>query len=356
MENIRSVIKKAARNLRNNISVPDFWGFVRKLENANRNNPRMGYGKKPAQENVRFGQAPYLNFPASDIAEIIEGGRHAQVDSTIIVYFFGLMGVDGPMPLEFTNYVFRRSHNYFDNTWRRFLDIIHHRFLSFYYRAYAANQQAISFDRKDDDVFSNIIKSLSGLPPNIMTLRDQIERISLNSAQHFSFAVKNRWGLEDVLRRTFKFNIEVREFIPASCDIPAYCYAILGVQNSQIGVNLQIGRTYMSITGKFEIRIGPLSFDEYHEFMAGQSGFTLLTNTVALFLDRPLDYVVVFSVLSQTIPLAQLGFDLEEIRWESPQLGYNCWIGNPDEDEVTLTIAAGRLKQREHKGAKAWQN
>ncbi|MDR3201173.1 MAG: type VI secretion system baseplate subunit TssG, partial [Spirochaetales bacterium] len=120
MENIRNTVRKASVKLRNGIHAPDFWGFVRKLENANGDKPRLGHAKNPSEENVRFGQTPFLNFPPTDIAEIIEGGRRVGVDATIIVYFFGLLGVNGPMPLEFTNYIFRRSHNYFDNTWRRF--------------------------------------------------------------------------------------------------------------------------------------------------------------------------------------------------------------------------------------------
>ncbi len=349
MENIRNTIKKTSQRLRNGIGAPDFWGFVRMLENADPGKPRLGYGKNPKEENVRFGQTPYLHFPPTDIAEIIEGGRQAGVDATIIVYFFGLLGVNGPMPLEFTNYVFRRSHSYFDNTWRRFLDIIHHRFLSFYYRAFSANQQAISFDRKDEDHLSDSIRSLVGLPLG-QGFAEYQDRIALNTAQHFSLQGRNRWGLEDLLRRTFRFNPEVREFIPASRDIPPENYAILGrEQTSRLGVNLQIGRTCMSVTGKFEIHIGPLAFTNYLQFMSGRNGFALLRKLVNLFLDRPLDYSVVFTVLSETIPLAQLGFDLEKARWDSPQLGYTCWIGNPEEQVVTLTIAAARLDRRKHK-------
>jgi type VI secretion system protein ImpH len=347
MENVRNSVRKTSQKLKSGMGAPDFWGLVRKIENANSGSPRLGHGKSPGEENLRFGQAPFLNFPAADIAEIIEGGKRAGVDATIIVYFFGLLGVNGPMPLEFTNYVFRRSHNYSDNTWRRFLDIIHHRFLSLYYRAYAAHQQAISFDRNNDDPITGIVKSLAGLPPGHT---ERQERVVLNSAQHFSFAVKNRWGLEDLLRRTFTFNLEVQEFVPVSYDIPPDNYAILGnAQSSTLGVNLQIGRTYMSITGNFEIHIGPISFEEYMEFMSGQNGFDLLTDAVNLYLDRPLDYSVVFSVVRNTIPLAQLGFDLEEGRWDPPQLGYTSWIGNPDERVVKLTIAAARLNRSRHK-------
>ena len=358
MENPGRSVKKAAQRLRSGTGAPDFWAFVRALENANLSGPRFGKGKNPREENVRFGQAPFLIFPPTDIAEIIEGGRAAGVDATIILYFFGLLGVNGPMPLEFTNYVFRRSHSYFDNTWRRFLDIIHHRFITLFYRSYAANQQAMSFDRSDDDPLSLIIKSLSGFMPAgnaignlqhysagspLLLPVDRQERLILKSAHHLSFLARNRGSLEDLLRRLFNFNLEVRDFIPSSYDISLESYAILGEKNTTLGLNLQIGRTYMSITGKFEIHIGPLSFEEYRKFMSGSNGVRLLNEAVALYLDRPLDYSVVFSVWLSTIPLAQLGFDPVGERWDAPQLGYTCWIGDSDEELLILNISAGRF-------------
>jgi len=316
------------------------------LEKANSGKPRLGKAKSPEDENVRFGQTPFLNFPTTDIAEILEGGRISGVDATVILYFFGLLGVNGPMPLEFTSYVFRRSHNHFDNTWRRFLDIIHHRFTTLFYRAFSSGQQAISSDRPDDDPLSYIIKSLAGFPAGgAASARNRLERLILKSALQFSFLAKNRPGLEDMLRRLFKFPIEIRDYVPSSRDIPADSRVVLGKKNSTLGLDVQIGRTYTSITGKFEIRIGPVSFEEYRSFISGRGGARLLIEAVSLYLDRPLDYSMFFIVRWETIPLAQLGFDLEQARWDAPRLGYTCWIGNPEEKLTMLSINAARFKR-----------
>jgi predicted component of type VI protein secretion system len=110
-------------------------------------------------------------------------------------------------------------------------------------------------------------------------------------------------------------------------------------------LNLQIGRIYTSITEKFEIHIGPLSFEEYRSFIFERGGAHLLVEAVNLYLNRPLDYSMVFAVRWDTIPLAQLGFDLKHARWDAPQLGYTCWIGNPEEQLAALAITAARLKR-----------
>jgi type VI secretion system protein ImpH len=354
MENIRRLIKTASVSLKNKTAAPDFWAFIRTLEASNPDLPRLGKGKRPADENIRFGQTPYLHFTATEIAEIVEGGRQAGVDATVIVYFFGLLGIHGPMPLEFTGYVFRRSYSHYDNSWRRFLDIINHRFLTLFYRAYSAYQQCMSFDRADDDPIGGIIKALAGLPPVKETENGSFTRrselIALSSAQHFSFHLKNRYGLLDLLRSMFNYKIELLEFVPGCYDIPAYRWAVLGnKKTSLLGKNLQIGRSVMSITGNFKIRIGPVSFDQYNDFMTGRSGFNLLTEAVNLYLDKPQAYGILFIITGYTIPLAQLGFDLEKETYEAARLGYTCWIGSPEEDEITLLIDASRLVWNERK-------
>ncbi|MDR3334943.1 MAG: type VI secretion system baseplate subunit TssG [Treponema sp.] len=343
MEDLRKLVTKVSRALRQRKYAPDFWGLVRKLEGASQ--PRFGYAKYPGEENVRFGQLPYLNFPSTDIAEILEG--QGGLDATILTYFFGLLGVNGPMPLEFTSYIFQRSHNQYDHTWRRFLDIIHHRMLMLFYRAFAMNQQSISFDRPTDDPITDMVKSLTGLPPDLVLDKKQ-EAVSLSYAHHFGFMIKNRSNLEDMLRRLFKMELEVRDFITAAYDIPVDSYAVLGKpETTVLGVNLQIGRTFFSTTLKFEIWIGPIDFDTYQVLMSGLTGFNLLTRTVNHYLDRPLEYNLGFKLLSNTIPKARLGFDWTESGSDATQLGYSCWIGRPQ--AVILVIDASRLNRQRHR-------
>jgi type VI secretion system protein ImpH len=353
MEDIKKLIQNIADNLRAGKSAPDFWGLVRKLDKSRRDLPRIGYAKRPVEENVRFGQIPSLRFPPSDIAEIHEGA--GGVDALIMIYFFGLLGANGPMPHDFTSYIFQRSHNYNDNTWRRFLDILHHRMLTLYYRAFAMNQQAISFDFPADDAITDIIKSLTGLPPDA-EINEKIANIPLTHASNFGFMVKNEAGLEDILYRIFKIDLEVKSFIPALYDMPPESYAIVGnPQTALLGRNIQIGRQYVSATHKFEIRIGPIHFDVYKNLMPGTEGFELLTNTINLYLDRPLEYDLIFKFKSATIPKLQLGSMI--IR-----LGYCTWIGSFVTDEVVLTIKASRLCRMRHSesyknaGGTKWQN
>lgn len=342
MEDLRKLIRSWSKNLRQGISAPDFWGLVRKLEKNNPSKPRLGYAKHPGDENVRFGQTPHLYFPPSDIAEIIEG-KKVGLEAVVFTYFLGLLGVNGPMPLEFTNYVYQRSRNYYDHTWRRFLDIIHHRMHGLYYRAFAQNEQSISFDRPEDDPVRDMIKSLTGLPVE-MGFNPVLETIALSYGANFSFMARNRNGLEDILRRMLKTRVRVRDFIVASYDLDAEDYAVLGnPKTAFLGVNIQIGRRCLSATRQFEIEIGPIGFDTYQILMTPSSGFEILWQTVSLYLDRPLDYVVVIQ-LARGVPPARLGFDWTQVNADAAQVGYTCWLGNPDR-ALELRINASRFNR-----------
>jgi type VI secretion system protein ImpH len=345
MEDIRRLTKAWSQSLRRGLAAPDFWGFVRLLEQNNPSKPRLGYAKHPSEENVRFGQTPHLYFPPSDIAEIIEGKR-AGVDALIFTYFLGLLGINGPMPLEFTHYVYQRSYSHYDQTWRRFLDIIHHRMHVLYYRAFAQNEQSISFDRPGDDPVRDIIQSFTGLPPQI-NFEDAVENIALSFGENFSFMARNRSGLEDMLRRILKTTVTVRDFIAASYDLEPKDYAILGNrETATLGVNVQIGRKCLCVTRRFEIEFGPIDFDAYQVLMTPGSGFELLLRAVNLYLDRPLDFVFVVH-LERGVPPARLGFDWTQINADAAQVGYTCWLGSP-EREMVLRIEASRFNRMKY--------
>jgi type VI secretion system ImpH/TssG family protein len=212
------------------------------------------------------------------------------------------------MPLDFTHYVFRRSNNQFDHTWRRFLDILHHRFLSLFYRAFARSEQAVSFDRENDDPVTDIFKSLAGLPPDQVFKDRRRGWRFLGYPHQFGMKIKTRAVLEDILRRSFRMDVAVRDLVMASYDIPPENRAVLGSRDTAtLGVNLQIGRSYYSAREKFEIRIGPVDYGICRLLLPGESGFALLAEIVNLYLARPLDYDLVFTINGDSIPRPALG-------------------------------------------------
>ena len=357
MEDVGKLVRQASRRLRTGTGAPDFFELVRRIGHGRPDLPRLGKAVRPTQENVRFGQTPYLHFPPTEVAEIRPGNGSAE--ALIMTYFFGLLGVNGPMPLEFTDYVFQRSHNYYDQTWRRFLDIINHRFLTLFYRAWAENEQAVSFDRADDDKITDIIRALAGTPSDMLPANRIFPYLTANYASHFGRCIKNHSSLQEILRNVMKVDLKVRDFVVSSYNIPKNVRCRLGNrETSVLGKNIQLGRSYMSATREFEIEVGPVVFAESNKWMPGTKGFELINRIVTAYLDRPLEYSLTFIVIGKTVPQVVFGKEDKGVR-----LGQGFFLGHPKDDEnIKITIGASRIFAKHHKASfqqqekNIWQN
>ena len=334
MEPARKISRFYAKQLRSGKQDPDFFEFIRRLEQIS---GRHTIGRSSAfqQEPVRFGQMPYLHFPQTSIAEISERER-----LLIFVYFMGLTGCNGPLPLEFTNYAFQRSHNYYDFTVRRFHDIINHRFIGLFYRAWKAGEQAVELDLDGGGLITDILRFLSGdscrgseLPPHMDAYWCGI----------FGNRVKSRAGLEELLNGYFKLPIRIIDQVVFCADIPERCRCLLGKRSTAVlGQTLQLGSRFYSRTRKFIVEIGPVSFEACRFVLPGSQEFNDFTMIVCRYLDRPLEYDLKFILESGTVPHPKLD--------GHRQLGRDLWLpGSHPGKYVVLVIGASRLMEKKKK-------
>ena len=139
----------------------DFFQAVRLLENQRPDRPRVGKSQHSHEDPARFGQEPTLAFPASTLNPF-RSLRQAS-PARMVVNFMGLFGPHGPLPMHLTEYARERLLHDKDASFSRFLDIFHHRMISLFYRAWAANQQAVSYDRPEEDRYGNYVGSFVGV-------------------------------------------------------------------------------------------------------------------------------------------------------------------------------------------------
>jgi len=138
----------------------DFFALVRAIEATNRELPRVGTSIKPSDDPVRFCQEPFLAFPASTVAKVAPDALHNV--NRVYVNFMGLFGPNGPMPLHVTEYARERMLHFNDHTLARFADMFHHRAVSLFYRAWAVNQQTVSFEHVGYDRIAEYVASMIG--------------------------------------------------------------------------------------------------------------------------------------------------------------------------------------------------
>lgn len=310
----------------------DFLELVRRVEFAS-GERMVGKSAGRRTEPIRFGQVPHLNYASTAVAELVEREK-----LHVLVNFFGLWGPNGPMPLETSAYVYNRSHNCYDQTLRRFADIIHHRFIGLYYRAWKANELAVGLDKGPRGLVARICDALAGkscqgtsLPPFTA---------SAFGAQ-FGTAVKSRDGLGFILSRMLGVPLRIVEKVLSVSDIPEDCRGRLGRPGvSELGRSVQLGSRFRTCTRKFVLNVGVIDFASATQLFPGMKGGTELVDVVQSYLDRPLEWDLRLELRTDSLPPPQLG--------QSCQLGRSIWLGRPKGETTEVVIGMSRLAETQH--------
>ena len=115
----------------------------------------FGHSGRPDREPARLGQHVRLSFCRQDVVEFREAGDKAP--ARVTVANLGLLGPEGPMPLHLTRWVLDRlsqrwftgadAHQTSDTTFVDFVNILQHRMIALYYRAWADAHPAVQVER-----------------------------------------------------------------------------------------------------------------------------------------------------------------------------------------------------------------
>lgn len=310
----------------------DFLEFVRRIEFAS-GERMVGKSAGRLTEPVRFGEVPHLNYASTAIAEIVEREK-----LHVLVNFFGLWGPNGPMPLAASEYVHNRSHNCYDQTLRRFADIIHHRFIGLYYRAWKANELAIGFDKGNDGLIARLCNALAGDSCRGTSLP---EFAAAAYGAQFGLAVKSVDGLKFILSHAFNLAFEIDAKVESEADIPEDSRSCLGKAGvSELGRSVQLGSRFRTRTRKFVLRVDDLDYAVAAPLFPGNVGGRRLVDLVQSYLDRPLEWDLRLGLKTATLPAPVLT--------GKRQLGRSLWLGRCAGERTHVVLGMSRLAEARH--------
>lgn len=297
---------------------------LRVIEAHYSDHPRLGESRRPHQDPVRLGQEAELAFPPSTIADFKpgEGGQPDRLTNR----FFGLFGPHGPLPLHMTEYVRDRRRNHRDRTLQAFGDMLIHRMMTLFYRAWASGQPAPSFDR-DDDTLTAKVAAVTGLAGEAFQGRDVLPDLSqLGYASHLAQGPRNAEGLMSVLSTYFKVPVEVEEFVGSWLTLEPDDQWQLG-RPTRLGQGTSIGNRVWSRSSKFRIRIGPLDQPDFERLLPGGASQARMKALVRSYAGDTLDWDVHLVLKGDQVPRAALGVNMP--------LGHLSWIGSRrDPDDI----------------------
>ncbi len=311
----------------------DFYQTLRKLECLYETKPRWGHARRPVDEPVRLGQDPDLSFAPAPLSSF-EPGRDG-APPRLQVRLFGLLGPNGPLPIHITEYARERLRHAGDPTLCRFLDLLNHRFLALFYRAWAQAQPHVNRDRPKDDRFAVYIGSFLGLSSPAFRERDAVP--DLAKLFHVGTLVRqtrNAEGLRAIVQHFFGVPVQLEEFVGHWMDLGEAERTYLAREGARVGAGAVLGRRVWDRQYKFRIHLGPLTLEQYESFLPGGALLPKLVDWVRLYLNFELDWDVRLRLKKDDVPSMTLG--------RGRRLGWTTWLGRrqADVDAADLCLNA----------------
>jgi len=309
----------------------NFFQAVAMVENIAGRRGRVGH-QNAATENLRFGADPNLGMPLGGVAsaELDPETRKLMVRTPLL----GLYGPTSPLPCFFTEEIMWAEED--EKGAQAFLDIFHHRAISFLYRAAWKYRLGHSFRENEPNDLVNCALALVGLlTPGLL------EQTKLGSHRMLRYAglllqrPRSARGLAGLLSDYFHVPVDVEEGVDRWVLIPEDQRACLGRGCCTLGEDASIGSQVKDVSSKIGVALGPMGFAEYMEFLPGGARFPELDRLTTLYLEDPIEFSVELRLEPRDLPELRLGQDL-------PLLGFTTWLPGETETVQTVTFDPSR--------------
>lgn len=336
----------------------------------------VGCGIDPSKEVLRFSGHASLAFPPQEVLEAAfdperPGAREAErLPINVTVSSLGLFGPDGVLPLYYTALIRERTLRG-DFTLRDFLDLINHRYVSFYYRAWAIHHPEVIFERERCtstrlDPLSLYLQALCGDAPPAPGFGCSATELPLQYASLFAQGPRSASALQGLLLDYFepilaealpargsvrdltsdipvptryRRLIEIEQLLPQYLPLSATEQTLLGEHNQTLGESLVLGDVVCVENAKFRIRIGPLSYAQYKEFLppsekARGLAFCKLVRLTRSFVGPEFDFDIELRLQHEEFH----GFELGDSSLGGAWLGISTYLINQPPDEVAEAV------------------
>jgi type VI secretion system protein ImpH len=308
----------------------------------------------PHPEAARFKAQLTLNFPASAVHDLTPPAAPGKLP-VMTVTFLGLFGPSGVLPRHYTEQLLRQERDAKGpekRALRDWLDLFNHRFVYLFQRAWQKYRFYLAQDHRapdpdDPDGFTRALLSYVGL--GTPWLRDRLRVTTpgpadeparelgrvhdlglLRFAGLFAQRHRNAWGLRALLAGYFGLPVEVRQYQGQWLPLEEASQSRLGADdgNCLLGENVVAGDRVWDVQGKVRLRIGPLRYAQFLDYLPDRSpvperkAFFLLSHAARLYLGAEFDFDVQLVLRAADVPDCRLTDDDAT----GPRLGWNCWL------------------------------
>lgn len=298
-----------------------FFQLVQQLVRLREGAIAPGGGGPPRHETIRFRPNASLGFPASDVAAVERyelPGEEIPLRYRVTVNFMGLYGPASPMPNHFTEEMLWADGE--GEIQRDFLDLFHHRMISFVYRAWLKYRHWAHYRAGGKDATTPLYLGLIGMGTDGLVEASRISPFALlRCAGLLGGGPRSAAGLRALLRDQFdQVPLEVTSFLRRVVTLPGDQCSRLGAASCRLGKSVILGERVVDRATAFGLTLGPLSAAEFEQWLPGGERFQRMVRLVRFYLRDPLDAVVTLKLEAPEVPALRLG--------ERRPLGQMSWL------------------------------
>jgi len=309
------------------------FAALRLLERSEPHRPRLGTARRPADESVILEQPPHLEFAPGDIAAVSSrpGGK-----LRLEQLAFGVFGPNGALPFHLTEYAFERRRHHDDPVVSDFINLFQHRLIALFYRAWADSDPTASHARAADDAFAGHLGALIGLFGEAAAGRDIVPDYAKLCRVGVIAGARSAEGLQSLLVDYFGLPIEIRQFVGGWLRIPVDARTRLGMRDPSavIGEAATLGSSSWQCQNRFEVAVGPLSFETFMGFLPGSRALEKMTALIRFYSTDEWAWQVRLLVAEQDVPGVALG--------EVGRLGWTSWLGRKQGVATDVVLQGGQ--------------
>jgi type VI secretion system protein ImpH len=304
-----------------------FFQAVRLLALADRETGKA----LPIPQGLRFGTPLSFGFPASEITDVSLRGEDT-LALQMTVGFMGLTGPSGVLPSSYTELLIERRNFHRDTAAHQFLDLFAHRAISLFYEAWRKHRFYLAYEAGERDGFTRNVLDLVGvgLAPLQSRLQQADGGIPDVFLTHFAGLLSQKpvsaSNLAALVRGYFKVDADVEQFVGQWIEVPQEEQSRLGMQACPLGNSAFAGDRIWERQNKICVKLGPLSRDEFANFLPGESGAVALTELVQFCIGQTLACDLELTLEKKDVPAPRLGGALGK----GPRLGYTSWLHTHD--------------------------
>ncbi len=338
----------AVRRLLSEAHKFSFYVAVGMLERLSGGAVRVGGSGPYDAEAIRFRHDPNLTFSAGEVSWIrraevprppearLEAKRHR---FEITTSFLGLTGSVTPLPMYLAEEIAQAEDG--DAIRGEFLDVFHHRLISFVYRIGIKMDFAREYTQSGEDRWSRRVLAMCGFDGYDRWRLEHLQRWQilrlaplLGSPVRSAHAITT--ALQDVLGVDLgRAKVSMKQYSGGWSPLDAEQRMGLGQVNHRLGVDAVLGIECFDRAGKATVVIGPLG-DNFRRFLADGDLYPVICELLGVMMVEPLELELDLVLAPQARPPFNLGEP------EGGRLGFDAWLssraGAADETHLRVKL------------------